>query len=139
MNYYNEFKRIMERHTEIALATTFTHQPNVRIVNFYYAVHEQIVYFITLNKKQKTTEFTQNAHIAFTTVPSGSIEHVRVKHAIVQKSRKTILDLKSFFIQKSPYFAQTIAVAGTALDLYEIQFKEAQVVLDIENNGTVLF
>lgn len=47
MRTRDEFFRIMEQQTEIALATSADNVPNVRIVNFYFDPQSKILYFST--------------------------------------------------------------------------------------------
>ena len=45
MRTRDEFFRIMEQQTEIALATSADNVPNVRIVKFYFDPQSKILYF----------------------------------------------------------------------------------------------
>lgn len=142
MDFLQELNRIMEQNNKIALATAVDNIPNVRIVNFYYHPENKgIVYFSSFKGHPKTVEFTQNNIVAFTTIPGSdeSAEHVRVKHATVKKSDKTIYDLKDQFIKKLPSYETLIAQAGDMLSVYEIHFKEAKVTLDVKQAGIVTF
>ena len=53
MRTRDEFFRIMEQHTEIALATSTDNVPNVRIVNFYFDPQNKILYFSTFKGNDK--------------------------------------------------------------------------------------
>lgn len=139
MKYVNEFNRIMETTNEIALATAVDNIPNVRIINFYYDTDKKgIVYFATFKNSAKTQEFLQSNLVSFTTVPIGTSEHIRV-NGNLQKSELTIYDLKDAFIKKLPSYEITIEKAGHVLDLYEIHFNEASVILDINDSGKINF
>lgn len=140
MDFLQEFNRIMKDTNNIALATTMKDVPNVRIVNFYYDPQNKgVVYFASFKGTPKTLEFSQNNKVAFTTVPlsAESSEHVRVKTATVKKSDFTIYDLKDEFIKKLPSYEEVIAQAGEMLDIYEISFNEAAVILDLGRGGKV--
>ncbi len=138
MDYPREFERIMTQQCEIALATSVNNAPNVRIVNFYYDVKNRgKLYFSTFRENPKTMEFSENNRVAFTTIPSGGNEHVRVRNATVRKSDRSIYDLQNAFIGKIPEYAVTIQQAGSKLDLYEVHFKEASVTLDYTRSGNV--
>ncbi len=138
MDYLREFNRIMTDQGEIALATSVNNIPNVRIVNFYYNTQKKgVLYFSTFRDNPKTKEFKQNNSVAFTTIPEGNNEHVRVNDAAVYKSDLTIYDLKDAFIKKIADYKTTIEQVGDELDLYEIRFKEASVTLDMAQSGKV--
>jgi uncharacterized pyridoxamine 5'-phosphate oxidase family protein len=133
MDFLNEFNRIMEGTKNIALATSVEDIPNVRLVNFYYNPENKgVVYFATFKGSSKLLEFSNNDKTAFTTVPVNSSEHVRVINASVQKSNLTIYDLKEEFVKKHPDYEVTIAQAGQMLEVYELHFKEANVILGIK-------
>lgn len=53
MRTRDEFFRIMEQQTEIALATSADNVPNVRIVNFYFDPQSKILYFSTFKGNNK--------------------------------------------------------------------------------------
>ena len=138
MDYAREYRRIMDEQCEIALATCVDNAPNVRIVNFYCDAEKSgVLYFSTFKNNPKTREYRQNCNVAFTTVPTGSNEHVRVRQATVRKSALTIFDLKDAFIRKMPDYAETIEYAGRKLELYEVHFKSASVTLDFMHNGNI--
>ena len=138
MDFLQKLNRIMENTTNLALATSVKDIPNVRILNFYYNPENKgIVYFASFKGSPKTLEFLQNNKVAFTTVPVGISEHVRVTNATVQKSSLTIYDLKDEFIKKLPDYETTIAQAGHMLDVYEIRFTEANVILGINKQGKI--
>jgi uncharacterized pyridoxamine 5'-phosphate oxidase family protein len=142
MDFLQELNRIMEESNKIALATAVDNIPNVRIVNFYYNPENSgVVYFSSFKDKPKTVEFSQNNIVAFTTIPASaeSSEHIRVKNATVKKSSLTIYDLKDSFIKKLPSYEMLISQAGNMLDIYEIHFKEAGVILDVKHTGKVIF
>lgn len=128
----NEFERIMDTQTEIALTTSVNNQPNVRIVNFYFDVTTNMLFFTTFGDNDKVKEFEINPNIAFTTIPHQGNEHVKAK-GIVQKSSHTIFDIADKFVSKIPYYKDTIEQAGEYLILFEIIFKKATVTLDFEN------
>lgn len=140
MNGSEVFKRIMKEQNEIALATCNGSIPNVRVVNFFYdEMKEGVVYFSSFGDNEKIAEFEQNNRVAFTSIPHEGNEHVRVKDGIVQKSKKTVYDIKEGFIKKIPEYEMTIQQVGEYLVLFEIHFKEAEVTLDFEQSGTLVF
>lgn len=131
MNYLKEFEKIMLEQNEIALATAVGNIPNVRIVNFYFDERKKsILYFSSFSDNEKIREFTENPIVAFTTIPNGSTKHVRVQKAKIQKSTFTIFDLKEEFSTKIPEYSEIIEQAGSQLDLFEIHFSEATVIID---------
>lgn len=135
MNTKNEFKRIMESQTEIALATCVNDVSNVRIVNFFYDESAQTLFFATFGDNDKVKEFEQNSKVAFTTVPHNGNEHVKAK-GNVNKSSLSIYDIKDRFISKIPDYKDTIEQAGQFLILFEIKFDTATITLDFENIDT---
>ncbi|ROR28592.1 pyridoxamine 5'-phosphate oxidase [Mobilisporobacter senegalensis] len=140
MDFLKEFDRIMETTNEIALATSIDNMPNVRIVNFYYdTLKNGIIYFATFKNCTKIQEFDKNNKIALTTIPHGSSEQIRIGNGTVQKSELTIFDLKDVFVKKLPNYEAIIEQAGRALELYEIHFNEASVILDIDKRGKINF
>lgn len=132
MTTRDEFFRIMEQQTEMALATSADNVPNVRIVNFYFDPQSNILYFATFKGNDKVKELKINSNVAFTTIPHTGNEHIKAK-GIVQKSERTIFDLADFFIKKVPDYKDTIERAGKSLVLYEIKFDAATVTLDLNN------
>lgn len=131
MDYLKEFEKIMLEQSEIALATTVGDMANVRIVNFYFDERKKgIVYFSSFNDNEKIREFTVNPIVAFTTIPKDSTKHIRVQRGKVQKSTFTIFDLKEEFSKKIPEYSEIIDQAGSQLDLFEIHFSQATVILD---------
>lgn len=140
MNLIKEFDRIMTEQEIIALATSTDNKPNVRVVNFYYDPKQQgIIFFSTFKDNKKVSEFAENSKVAFTTVPKEGNEHVRVFGGEVRRSSLTVYDLKEAFAEKIPDYAGTVEQAGEMLDLYEIHFDRADVVIDMENSGSVTF
>ncbi|MBL4934204.1 pyridoxamine 5'-phosphate oxidase family protein [Clostridium sp. YIM B02515] len=138
MDFLNEFNRIMEGTKNIALATSVDDIPNVRIVNFYYNPENRgVVYFASFKGSSKLLEFSNNNKTSFTTVPVDSSEHVRVINALVQKSNLTIYDLKEEFVKKHPDYEVTISQAGHMLEVYELHFKEANVILGIKQAAKI--
>lgn len=140
MDLLKELNRVIEETNKIALATSVNNIPNVRVVNFCYNPQNRgVVYFSTFRDNPKTLEFSQNNIVTFTTIPvsvEGS-EHVRVQNATVRKSDLTIFDLKDEFIKKLPSYEMIIEQAGEMLDVYEISFTEAAVILDLDKGGKV--
>lgn len=138
MDFIQEFNRLMDTTTNLALGTSVNDVPNVRILNFIYDSKKKgIVYFASFKGSIKTLEFSQNNTVAFTTIPVGTSEHIRVANGIVQKSDSTVYDLKELFIKKLPSYETTIEQAGHMLDVYEVHFKEADVILDIGKQSKV--
>lgn len=138
MNYLKEFEKLMLEQNEIALATAVNNIPNVRIVNFYYdETKKGILFFSSFRDNQKIKEFTENPIISFTTIPKDSTKHTRVQNGKVQKSNLTIFDLKDEFSKKIPEYSEIIEQAGSQLDLFEIHFSEATVIMDFMQSGEI--
>lgn len=138
MDFLKEFNRIILSQKELALATSVDNTPNVRIVNFYYSISKKgVIYFSTFSDNLKVEEFLKNNIVAFTTIPSNGIEHVRVNKATIQKSDLTILDLKDEFIKKIPDYETTITEVSEYLSLYEIHFNQATVTLDYTQSDII--
>lgn len=139
MNFLQEFEKVMENSALFALATSQNDAPNVRILEFYYDINNKgVVYFPTFKNTPKTTEFSQNNKVAFTTIPNGQAGVVRVKNAVVQKSNKTVNDIKDEIIKKFPGFKPVVENEGYRIDIYEIHFHEASVQAGHNNNGSII-
>ena len=137
MNTIKEFKRIMDTHTEIALATVGTDgTPNVRIVNYYFNPENNVLYFATFKDNEKVKEIKQNRNVSFTTIPQKGNEHIKAR-GIALRSEKTVFDLADCFCDKIPGYKNTIDFAGDSLILYEIHFKTATVTLDLSDIQTI--
>lgn len=140
MNYLKEFEKIILEQNEIALATAVNNIPNVRIVNFYYDERKKgILYFSSFRNNEKIKEFNINPEVSFTTIPKDSTKHIRVQNGRVQKSSLTIFDLKDEFSKKIPEYSEMIEQVGTQLDLFEIHFSEATVIMDFMQIEKVSF
>ena len=136
MDTKQEFVRLMNNQTEIALATSVENNPNVRIVNFYFCIETKTLYFTTFGDNEKVKEFEANPKIAFSTIPHSGNEHVKAR-GIVTKSEKTIYDFAEEFVSKIPDYRENIEQAGDYLVLYEIKFDTATVTIDFENTDTI--
>lgn len=136
MTTKENFYQLMDRQTELALATSVDNEPNVRIVNFYFNPQNNRIYFATFRGNDKVRELRANSHVAFTTIPHSGNAHVKGR-GIAQKSSQTIFDLADCFIQKIPDYRTTVEQAGKALLLYEIEFTTAIVTLDLDNQKKI--
>ena len=126
MNITNNFLEIMEKTTDMAIASSdSSNQPN-------YNSDEKILYFLTLKNSQKTVEFEQNNKVAFTTIPIDGLKHVKAK-GIIRKSQKSVQDLKNKFIEKIPEVKKNIDEGENFMELYEVSFTKATVTLDVKN------
>ncbi|ALS00355.1 pyridoxamine 5-phosphate oxidase [Enterococcus silesiacus] len=132
------FKKIMNEQTEIALATSVEGIPNVRIVNFFYDETKKCLFFSTFQGNEKIAEFQKNPNVAFTTIPSEQTNHVRVHEAQVTKSELTVYDVAQQWIQKIPSYEENIKQAGKMLELYEIHFTKAIVILGMDSRETIV-
>lgn len=140
MELIQEFIRVINETNRIALATSVDNIPNVRIVNFCNnPQNKDVVYFSSFRSHPKTLELSQNNIVTFTTIPLSleSSEHIRVKNATVKKSNLTIYELKDEFTKKLPGYDDIIEKFGEMLDVYEISFNEATVVLDLGKGGKI--
>jgi len=131
MNVKQEFTRLINTQTEIALATCTDGQPNVRIVNFCFDEAAKVMLFTTFGDNEKVKELEQNNKAAFTTIPHTGNEHIKAK-GTVKKSSSTVFDAAEYF----PGYKDMIEQAGDYLVLYEISFESAVVTLDFENIET---
>lgn len=136
MNYRDEFLRIMDDQTDMALATCVSGVPNVRIVNFLYDSEEKAVYFATFKDNDKMSEMTQSPTVAFTTCPKEGNAHVRA-HGTAQRSDRSIRDLADAFCAKVPDYRETIEYGGASLVLYEIRCAEVLAVADLTQSGKI--
>ncbi|MDL2261611.1 pyridoxamine 5'-phosphate oxidase family protein [Methanimicrococcus sp. OttesenSCG-928-J09] len=142
MDYLESYRKIVKGSGAIALATSVNDMPNVRIVNFCCDKETpSVLYFSTGNDNPKVIEFNENNRVAFTTIPAdlNDTPHIRSHIAVVQKSDKTLDDLKNLFLEHSPGLAGMFEMAGAYLSVYEIHIKEATVIAGMEDIGTVSF
>jgi uncharacterized pyridoxamine 5'-phosphate oxidase family protein len=135
MDYMAEFGKIMKTTADIALATSVEGQPNVRVVMFVWDDLKKIVYFYTFSGMPKTAEIEKNEKVAFTTIPApGKQEHVRASSAVAKKSSKPFAEIKNMFSAKYPTFEETFGQVMEKLAVYEICFKQAEIVLGPANH-----
>lgn len=132
-----KFLEMMAGQNEIALATCVDKIPNVRIVNFFYDETKKCVFFSTFKGNEKIAEFKQNPNVSFTTIPVGIPNHVRVHYGKVKKSEQTVFDVANQWIAKIPSYSENIEQAGAMLELYEIHFSEAIVILGMNSRETI--
>ena len=125
------YENIMNHQETIALATSMENNPNVRIVNFiHFKEKPNCLYFATFRGNQKEVEFKNNSTVAFTSIPTDSASHVKVKEAQLIKSNSNIKDFADDFINKIPDYKEILDNAIDQLNLYEIHFKTAIVIED---------
>lgn len=136
-NSKEKFLEMMVEQKEIALATCVGEIPNVRIVNFFYDEKRRCVFFSTFKGNEKILEFEQNPRVSFTTIPVGITNHVRVHYGHVKKSKQTVFDVAEQWIAKIPSYEENIQQAGVMLELYEIHFSEAIVILGMDSSEII--
>ncbi len=142
MNYLEMYNDIMKNAPAIALATTTDEMPDVRIISHCVIPDRpEVIYFSTNRTSPKVLQFEANNVIAFSTIPSPSDGHIHVRsnNATVRKSVLSIDELKDIFIAQIPGFDKILSVIGAYTDVYEIHIKEATVVLNPMQTGTVTF
>jgi uncharacterized pyridoxamine 5'-phosphate oxidase family protein len=127
MDEKKEFEKIMEKTERIALASAVDNIPNVRIVNFVFSAPEKVLYFASTKGDPKEAEFSKNSKVAFTTIPARGLAHIRVHHAAVAKSKKSVFDVADIFIAKMPWYKDNLERNGKETDLYEVRFTAATV------------
>ncbi len=137
MNMKQVCRKLMQEHTEIALATSVGGQPHVRIVNFFYDPDVKVIFFTTFSDNAKVQEFRVNDRVAFTTFPREGNAHVRGVGRI-QESARPLGDVAYGFVERIPGYKDTLDQAGEFLKLYEIHFQEVHVTVDFENSGVVV-
>ena len=140
MHCKKDFDTLMEKTALMALATSVDGCPNVRVVNFCYDIKRPgVVYFSTCRDNAKVMEFVKNNNVAFTTIPTEGISHVRVQNAQVKKSSYTANDLQELFVSQIHDFAETLAEIGDELEFYEIHMKSAVITLGYEEQKIINF
>ena len=127
MNQY--FKALLVEQTEMALATSVKDIPNVRIVNFYYDEETKKLFFISFKNSHKIQELAINNRIALTTVPKGDGRYIRIQGR-VKESQLSIENIRSVFVQKYPYYQDIIEQHSNSLQLFDVSFSNAFLVLD---------
>ncbi|MET3211482.1 UNVERIFIED_CONTAM: putative pyridoxamine 5'-phosphate oxidase family protein [Paenibacillus sp. PvR008] len=140
MNSVKAFNELIEKTATIALATSANNIPNVRAVNFCYDVTRPgIMYFTSVRGNSKTVEFEKNNKVAFTTIPTEGNAHIRSKDAMVQKSKFSMDEVKDLFLTQIPDYDEALSQIGELLEVYEIHIKEAAIILDIHQKGSITF
>jgi len=136
VDYMKNFNDVMAESMVIALASCANGVPNVRLVNF---IYEDNRVYIATGRSAKLAEFKQNNKAAFTTIPqtADGTKHVRVKTAIAQKSELTVADIRVRFVAKLPFFEMIFAQMGHEMEIWEICFNEADVIVDMQNEGKI--
>lgn len=132
----NNFIKIMNSQTEMALATSVKDIPSVRIINFYFDTNTNTVFFTSFKKNKKIKEFQINQNIGFTTIPKNGVEHVK-GNGIVKESDKNIIDVSNNFINKIPDYKELIENFSEYLTLFEIKVDTITVTLNFENIETI--
>ena len=127
MDVKKEFEKIMGEVDTFALASSVDDIPNVRFLNFVYTNEESILYFQSPKEAPKGKEFEINNNVAFVTFRTKDFGLVRVHHATVKKSKKTIFDVQNLFIEKMPFYKNLIEQHGNGMELYEIHFSKVKV------------
>jgi len=133
MDYKKTFYDILEKTTEIALATSVDNMPRVRIVSI---CHDEsrpgVIYFQTNNlKSKKVSDIAQNNNIAFTTTPIGkTIANIRSNESMVYKSKYTFGELKSLFVAEVPEYEEIYNKYADSMTVFEIHVNKAIVVAD---------
>ncbi|EHS55039.1 pyridoxamine 5'-phosphate oxidase family protein [Paenibacillus sp. Aloe-11] len=130
MSNMQGYYEILEETNRIALATSVDNIPSVRNVNFAYDTNRPgIIYFTSDRRNQKVVEFGKNNKVAFTTIPTEGIPHVRSHHAMVEKSKYSIDEVKELFLAKVPGYDEILSGLRETLEVFEIQIKEATIIL----------
>lgn len=138
MDYLKEFNQLMDEEKEIALASCVDNIPNVRIVSFYYDQKKKgTLYFSSFKSNPKIAEFAKNSSVSFTTIPKNGNRHVRVHNGTISKSELSVFDLKDELTSKNPGFDTIVDQAGPQLDIYQITFTDAMVILNVKQRGMV--
>ena len=125
MDGKQKFQKIMSEMEVIALASSTSDMPNVRYLNFLYSIEEKILYFESGKEVPKTKEFEKNSNVAFITCLTNDLAHIRVQHATVKKSAKTIFDIQDKYVEKMPYYKEIIEEHGKNMAIYEVHFSKA--------------
>jgi len=133
MDYIKAFYDILDKTTEIALATSVDNMPAVRIVSICYDKSRPgVIYFQTNNlKSKKVSDIAHNSNVAFATAPIGkTIANVRSNNARVCKSKHTFDELKHLFIAKEPEYEEAYNKYAHSMTVFEIHVEDAIVVVD---------
>lgn len=138
MDLLKEFYEIMEKQSDIALATSVNDIPNVRIVSFYFCPDENILYFSSFKDEVKTKEFEKNNRVSFTTIPKEDIKYARTNCGIVKKSDLPMSDFKQVVCEKVPDYKEIIDNFEDKLVIYEISFKEATITINYDEHKITL-
>ena len=138
MNFMEIFNNVMATAADIAVASESGGQPNVRLMSFLYDSDQRgVIYIVTFAGSTKTLELSANCKAAFTTIPEQNSPHVRVQIACCKKSMLGLDDIKGRYLKKNPFFADLFEQMASALEVWEITFKEADVIVDMQNEDKI--
>ena len=138
MNFMEIFNNVMTTATDIAVASESGGQPNVRLMSFFYDSDQKgVIYIVTFAGSTKTLEFSANCKAAFSTIPAENGPHVRAQIACCKKSVLSLDDIKSKYLEKNPFFVELFEQMGSALEVWEITFKEADIIVDMQNESKI--
>lgn len=130
--YHNVFQRILSEQPTLALATSMGSIPNVRIVHFVYLESYKRIFFVSFKNNPKVFAFAQNPHVAFTTIPTGSLEYVRGM-GIVSHSDLSLQEMAHHFIEKIPDTQESFYWDWKELLLFEIKITSHTITSAEEN------
>lgn len=139
LQYYFETLDATDR---IALATSVKNIPSVRLVNFCYTKeHPSVLLFACDRNDRKVEEFEANSKVSLATIPPDgeSFPHMRSLHAIIEKSSRTIDEVKDLFLEQVPGYEETLEHIGDNLDVFEIFIEDAMIVVDFDTALAVSF
>lgn len=132
----NDFIKIMNSQSEMALATSVNNIPNVRIITFYFNANINTIFFTSFKNNKKIKEFQINQNVGFTTISKNGVEHVK-GNGIIKESSKNIIDLSNNFINKIPDYKKLIENFSEHLILFEIKIDIVTVTLNFKDIETI--
>lgn len=128
MNKQTQYDAILSATHVLALATSVDGIPNVRLVNVVRMPGQaHILLFASHRNNRKVEEFPKNSAVAFTTVPSEGVAHVRSLDAMVRPSTLTIAEAAPLFLKQIPGYDEALRAIGEHLDVYEILIRTATI------------
>ena len=131
MELKTQFEKVMGESINMALATSVSDKPNVRVVTFAYDPKRSgKLFFTTFKGNQKQKEFATNPHVACMPLPESPESEVQVRlFGNVQKSSVSLDEVIELIALKYPGNADTIKSGGSMMEIFEVSFDEAYVTL----------
>ena len=136
MDLRQAFEKTMAEVINMALATSVSDMPNVRLVTFGYDdAHPKCIYFTTFLGNEKIKEFTANPNVTALPVAEGDMQ-VRV-HGRVRAAEIGIDAVAAIILKKAPFFEEMLDNKAY-MAAYQIDFDEALITIGVDDAQTLI-